>query len=65
MPRYSKPIDQMIWEAIKSLGGEASIGEVFRWIRPNFVHDDVKRSTVSTAMSDLSVNGPPSSLYPS
>lgn len=52
----------LIKEAMLTLGGRASIEEVFECIRSK--RPDTKRSTVSTAMSDLSVNGPPSSLYP-
>jgi len=52
----------LIKEAMVKLGGRASIREVFECIKSK--HRGVNRSTVSTAMSDLSVNGPPSSLYP-
>jgi len=52
----------LIKEAMSKLGGRASIQEVFGYIKSK--HRGVNRNTVSTAMSDLSVNGPPSSLYP-
>jgi hypothetical protein len=49
-------------EAMVKLGGRASIQEVFEYIKSK--RRNVNRNTISTAMSDLSVNGPPSSLYP-
>lgn len=52
----------LIKEAISKLGGRGSIEEVFEYIKSK--HPNVNRNTISTAMSDLSVNGPPSSLYP-
>jgi len=55
---------ELIYEAINALGGRASIQEVIHWIRTNRPEAKVKDSTISTAMSDLSVNGPPSSHYP-
>jgi len=53
----------MIREAMNSLGGKGSIQQVANWIRSRYPNDNIKPSTISTAMSDLSVNGPPSSLY--
>jgi hypothetical protein len=64
MPRYSKPIHEMIREAMKSLGGKGSIQQVTDWIRSRYPDDDVNPNTISTAISDLSINGPPSSSYP-
>jgi len=52
----------LIKEAMVRLGGRASIQEVFEYIKSK--RRSVKRNTISTAMSDLSLNGPPSSLYP-
>jgi hypothetical protein len=51
----------LIKEAMTKLGGRASIQEVFEYIKSK--RRSVNRNTISTAMSDLSVNGPPSSLY--
>lgn len=64
MPRYLKPIYTMIREAITSLGGKGSIQQVTDWIRSRYPNDDVNPSTISTAMSDLSINSAPSSSYP-
>jgi len=51
----------MIAEAVKALGGEeATIQEVNGCVHQ--VYGDVNPETISTAMSDLSINGPPSSL---
>lgn len=64
MTRYSKPIDQMIREAMESLGGEGSIQQVTDHIKSLYPEYKVNPSTISTMMSDLSVNDPPSSSYP-
>lgn len=52
----------LIKESVLKLGGRASIEEVYRYIKSK--RPSVNRNTISTAMSDLSVNGPLSSLYP-
>jgi hypothetical protein len=54
----------MIREAVRSSFGEVSIDEVLKWIRLNYRNDDVKRNTISKTMSQLCINGPPSSRYP-
>jgi len=62
--KYSKPVWKMIREAMESLGGTASISQVIDWIDQHYPHDKVNPTTISTDLSDLSINGPPSSLYP-
>jgi len=62
--KYTKPLRQMILDAMEDLGGERSISEVIGRINSHYPNENVSHSSVSTAMSDLSVNGPPSSLYP-
>jgi len=61
---YSKPLHKMIREAMESLGGERTIREVFDWIDSHYPEEKVNYISVSTAMSDLSINGLPSSQYP-
>ena len=51
----------LVFGVMKALGGEASIQEVTTYVRQKY--GPVNPNTISTAMSDLSVNGPPSSLY--
>ena len=53
---------QLILEAMRETGGEAYIQEVISYIHEKYGR--VNPNTISTAMSDLAVNGPPSSLYP-
>ena len=62
VPVKGRTVKQMIREAITALGGEASIQEVAGYIREK--HGLVRISSISTDMSDLAINGPPSSLYP-
>ena len=54
-------VKSLIYEAVKSLGGEATIRDVIAFVHEKY--GPVKESTIATAMSDLAVNGPPSSLY--
>lgn len=63
MTKYSKPLRLMLLEAMKALGGERSISEVYNWIDSHYLDENVSRSSLSTSMADLSLNGPPSSLY--
>jgi hypothetical protein len=57
-----KTAKEMIREALTSLGGEATIQEVTGYIRDKYGLVNV--NSISTDMSDLSINGPKSSLYP-
>lgn len=50
-----------IYDAMNALGGEATIQQVASHL--NQKYGSVNASTVSTDMSDLAINGPPSSLY--
>jgi hypothetical protein len=58
MRRYSKPIDQMILEAMKSLGREGFIQQITDWIRLQYPEDAVNPSTIGTTMADLDVPKP-------
>ena len=60
--RGGMTVRQVILNAMKELGGEATIQEVTSFIHKKY--GDVNASTISTDMSDLSINGPRSSLYP-
>ena len=51
-----------IEDAMNELGGEATIQQVISYL--NHKHGNVNASSISTDMSDLALNGPPSSLYP-
>jgi hypothetical protein len=53
---------EMIRDAMTNLGGEATIQQVQRYL--NDKYRGLNQGSISTSMSDLSVNGPPSSLYP-
>lgn len=61
-PQQSKPIRVLVLEAMVNLGGEATIQQVSGYVRERY--PNVNLGSISTGMSDLSVNGPPSSLYP-
>jgi len=52
----------IIKEAMENLSGKASIKEVVNYLKSRY--RNIKEDTISTSMSDLSVNGPPSSPYP-
>jgi hypothetical protein len=57
----TKSVRDLILEAFHSLGEEATIQEVTSFIHQKY--GNVNPNTISTSMSDLSINGPPSSLY--
>jgi len=57
-----KSVKSMIKEALQSLGGEATIQQVSAYVKDRY--HDFNLGSISTGMSDLSVNGSPSSLYP-
>lgn len=52
----------IIREALKDLGGEATIQQVISHLSQKY--DSVDSESISTSMSDLATNGPPSSPYP-
>lgn len=56
-----KPTKDLIREAVEKIGGIVSIDNVVRHISSKY--PGINKDTISTAMSDLAVNGPPSSLY--
>lgn len=58
----SKTTKELIRDAMIGLGGEATIQQVVGYVRDK--HGTFNANSISTSMSDLSVNGPPSSLYP-
>jgi len=57
----TKTISTIIREAMENLGGKASIKEVVNYLKSRY--PNIKEGAISTSMSDLSVNGPPSSTY--
>jgi hypothetical protein len=61
-PNGGMSVRQLILDAMKAKGSEAYIQEVISYIHGKY--GPVNPNTISTAMSDLAVNGPPSSLYP-
>lgn len=58
----AKAVKEYVREAMESLGGEATIQQVCGYLREKY--PEVNLGSISTGMSDLSTNGPPSSLYP-
>lgn len=60
--RTRRTVREMIRDAMTSLGGEATIQDVTGHIRNKYGEANV--NSISTDMSDLSINGPRSSLYP-
>jgi hypothetical protein len=60
-PQGSMSVRGLIYESMKKLGGEATVHDVISFIHEKY--GQVNSNTIATAMSDLAVNGPPSSLY--
>lgn len=60
-PSGALSVRSLILEAMKARGGEANTQEVIGYIHEKY--GPVNDNTISTAMSDLAVNGPPSSTY--
>lgn len=60
-PNGALSVRSLILEAVKARGGEASTQEAIGYIHEKY--GPVNDNTISTAMSDLAVNGPPSSTY--
>lgn len=60
-PNGALSVRSLILEAMKARGGEANTQEVIGYIHGKY--GPVNDNTISTAMSDLAVNGPPSSTY--
>lgn len=59
--RTTDTIADKIREAITHLGGEATIQQVCSYLNERY--PGLNQGSISTSISDLSVNGPPSSLY--
>ena len=60
-PQGSMSVKGLIYESMKNFGGEASVHKVISFIHEKY--GPVNSNTIATAMSDLAINGPPSSLY--
>ena len=58
-----KPMWKIIYEIMAESGKPCSIKEMYERIRSKYPKNEINRNTVSTSMSDLSVNGPDSSGY--
>lgn len=54
---------EIIYENMGKIGDSYSINDMYEKIRKKYPKIEINRNTVSTEMSDLSVNGPDSSQY--
>ncbi len=64
MTKYPKPMREIIYENMGKTGDNCSINDMYEKIRQKYPKIEINKNTVSTQMSDLSINGPDSSSYP-
>ena len=64
MTKYPKPMGEIIYENMGSVGNSCSINDLYERIKTKYPKIEINKNIVSTQMSDLSINGPISSPYP-